>query len=175
VDGATPPSFIFATRKDALVPVAHSLAFAGALEKAGIDFELHIFQEGDHGLSLAKPLTANGKENMVNPVFSQWLPMSVTWLKTLWGDFLTGDAYGEIALKKYGVLKTTLSFLMKKETLWKAIIEKAPFIEQIVENPMAVNTSIAVLANYIPGLTPDALSEIEAATNECISEKGVKA
>jgi acetyl esterase/lipase len=175
VDSATPPGFIFATRKDALVPVANSLAFAEALEKAGIDFELHIFQEGDHGLSLAKPLTANGKENMVNPVFSQWLPMSVTWLKTLWGDFLTGDAYEEIALKKYGVLKTTLSFLMKKEALWKAIIEKAPPLKQLVENPMAVNTSIAVLANYIPGLTSEMLSEIEVAANEYISGKEVKA
>jgi acetyl esterase/lipase len=94
VDKSTPPSFLFSTRKDPVVPIAHTLAFADALDKAGVDFEVHIFQEGAHGLSLAKPLTAGGKEGMVNAAFSQWLPMSVAWLKTLWGGFSRGGYLG---------------------------------------------------------------------------------
>lgn len=175
VDSTTPPSFLFSTRKDSLVPVDHTLTFAAALNKAGVDFEIHIFQEGAHGLSLSKPLTADGKESMVNAAFSQWLPLSVAWLKTLWGDFLTGDAYGEIALKEKGILNTPLSFLAKKDSLWAAIIEKAPFLEAIKEDSGGSDMTIARLVPYVPYLTTEMLPGIEEAADEYVSEKGVKA
>ncbi|MDR0719513.1 MAG: alpha/beta hydrolase [Treponema sp.] len=46
VGSDTPPSFLFAARKDQMVPIANSLSFAAALDKAGVDFEMHIFQDG---------------------------------------------------------------------------------------------------------------------------------
>lgn len=85
VDEHTPPAFIFSTRNDAITPPEHPLAFAQALNRAGVDFELHIFREGQHGLSLAKPVTAGGQEEMINSVFAQWFPMSVRWLRDLFG------------------------------------------------------------------------------------------
>jgi acetyl esterase/lipase len=48
----TPPCFIFHTAEDATVPVQNSLEFAGALRRAGVLFELHIYQHGQHGLGL---------------------------------------------------------------------------------------------------------------------------
>lgn len=48
-----------------------------ALDEHGIEFELHIYRKGEHGLSLAKPLTANGKKNMVNPAVAEWFQDSV--------------------------------------------------------------------------------------------------
>ena len=47
----------------------------------------HIFRNGVHGLSLAKPLTSNGERSMVNPVVAEWFTDSVRWLKEIWGDF----------------------------------------------------------------------------------------
>ena len=79
----TPPAFLFHTRNDSSVPVENSLRFADALDKAGVPFELHIFAEGPHGLSLASSLTSSGREEMVCPDVAAWLPMSVGWLNRL--------------------------------------------------------------------------------------------
>ena len=53
VDDDTPPTFLFATQGDALVPVKNSLVFADALADHSIPFALHIFPTGAHGISLA--------------------------------------------------------------------------------------------------------------------------
>ena len=87
VDEKTPPTFLFSTRTDFVTPPKHAMAFAKALDDAGIGFELHIFREGDHGLSLAKPLTSGGYVNQVNPSVAQWFKMSVDWLKAEFGEF----------------------------------------------------------------------------------------
>lgn len=48
----TPPTFIWHTWEDTTVPVENSLQFAEALRKAGVPFDLHIYQKGGHGLGL---------------------------------------------------------------------------------------------------------------------------
>jgi acetyl esterase/lipase len=48
----TPPCFIWHTFEDRTVPVENSLQFAGALRKAGVPFDLHIYQKGGHGMGL---------------------------------------------------------------------------------------------------------------------------
>ena len=53
VTAETPPCFIWATYEDATVPVENSLMFAEALRKAGVPFDLHIYQHGKHGMGLA--------------------------------------------------------------------------------------------------------------------------
>jgi acetyl esterase/lipase len=52
VTGETPPCFIFHTSDDTTVPVENSLEFAAALRRAGVPFELHIYQHGSHGIAL---------------------------------------------------------------------------------------------------------------------------
>lgn len=49
----TPPTFLFATGDDDAVPVENSLLYFEALRKAGVPAELHIFQNGPHGVGLA--------------------------------------------------------------------------------------------------------------------------
>lgn len=49
----TPPSFIWHTADDAAVPVENALMYATALRAAKVDFELHVFPNGRHGLGLA--------------------------------------------------------------------------------------------------------------------------
>ncbi len=48
----TPPCFLWHTWEDNAVPVENTLQFAEALRKAGVPFDLHIYQKGRHGLGL---------------------------------------------------------------------------------------------------------------------------
>lgn len=87
VDENTPPTFLFVTRNDPITPPKHALAYVEAMEKVGGDYELHIFKDGPHGMSLALPFTSDGDPAMVNPRFSRWFSLSMEWLKEQMGDF----------------------------------------------------------------------------------------
>jgi acetyl esterase/lipase len=78
-----PPAFIWHTATDASVPVQNSLLLAEAYAKNGIPFELHIFPEGPHGLSLCRESTAGLNHEMINPHAEQWVSLCNTWLKRL--------------------------------------------------------------------------------------------
>ncbi len=49
----TPPCFIWHTYEDKAVIVENSLEFAKSLRRAGVPFDLHIYQNGRHGIGLA--------------------------------------------------------------------------------------------------------------------------
>ena len=53
VSADTPPCFIWQTSEDKTVSVENSIVFADALAKNNVPFELHIYQQGRHGLGLA--------------------------------------------------------------------------------------------------------------------------
>lgn len=55
VTGETPPTFLWHTSGDRAVPVQNSLLFASALAKAGVPFELHVYEKGGHGMGLPGP------------------------------------------------------------------------------------------------------------------------
>ena len=50
----TPPTFLFHTDEDHYVPTENSVAFYLALRHAGVPAELHIYQNGGHGVGLAQ-------------------------------------------------------------------------------------------------------------------------
>ncbi len=78
VNANTPPSFLWHTFEDGLVSVKNSLLYTSALQSAGIPFELHIYQRGGHGLSLANEITGD-----VMPDCQNWIDMSGRWIKNL--------------------------------------------------------------------------------------------
>jgi acetyl esterase/lipase len=49
----TPPCFLWHTLDDKSVLVENSLDFAKSLRRAGVPFDLHIYQKGRHGIGLA--------------------------------------------------------------------------------------------------------------------------
>lgn len=51
-----PPVFLWHTRSDEAVPCRNSLVLAQALEEKGVDFALHVYRRGQHGLSTADAL-----------------------------------------------------------------------------------------------------------------------
>ncbi|KUM40951.1 alpha/beta hydrolase [Arthrobacter sp. EpRS71] len=73
VTPATPPAFLWHTADDQSVPVSHSLAYAGALSRAGVATELHVFPNGIHGIGLAAG--APGAE--------QWTGLCAAWLRRM--------------------------------------------------------------------------------------------
>ena len=70
----TPPCFIWHTFEDRTVPVENSLHFAAALRKAGVPFDLHIYQKGGHGLGL-------GSKNNDPSKRLPWASDCIYWLK----------------------------------------------------------------------------------------------
>jgi acetyl esterase/lipase len=81
ISGNLPPVFLWHTYTDQSVPVENSLLLAGALRRAGIPLEMHIFPEGKHGMSLAIAETSAGDSGFINPHVAQWFPLCVNWLK----------------------------------------------------------------------------------------------
>ncbi len=57
----TPPCFLWHTAADELVPPENSIMFSEACRRAGVKQALHIFSEGEHGLSLADEDWAAGR------------------------------------------------------------------------------------------------------------------
>lgn len=76
----TPPAFIWATAADALVPVQHSLRLAHALADCGVPFEVHIFEEGDHGLSVSTQASAMA-QSQIDQDAAKWVEMAECWLQ----------------------------------------------------------------------------------------------
>lgn len=55
VTADTPPCFIWSTGDDVVVPVENSLAFATALSRNKVPYDLRIYDHGVHGLGLDTP------------------------------------------------------------------------------------------------------------------------
>ncbi|MFS0724250.1 alpha/beta hydrolase [Paenibacillus sp. 1P07SE] len=80
VSPSTPPTFLWHTQADGLVYVENSLRFAGELAKHGVPFDLHIFEQGDHGLALGDETSARGPEH-INAHAARWVDLAFSWLK----------------------------------------------------------------------------------------------
>ncbi|GHV01800.1 acetylesterase [Spirochaetia bacterium] len=85
VHNKMPPVFIWHTWADDAVPVENSIFLAAALKKVNIPFELHIFPEGKHGLSLANSETYNNDPEFINPQAAQWFSLCINWLNKRFG------------------------------------------------------------------------------------------
>jgi acetyl esterase/lipase len=70
-----PPAFIWGTVNDGVVPSENALFTAMKYKEAGVPFELHMFENGSHGLGVA---TIESK--FVNESVQPWVGLSITWL-----------------------------------------------------------------------------------------------
>jgi len=73
----TPPAFLVHTMNDATVPVENTLMFVAALRKAGVPFELHLYERGPHGFGLG---TARDNKP-ADPILSTWPAHAADWLR----------------------------------------------------------------------------------------------
>lgn len=79
VNKNTPKTFLWHTYTDPAVPVYNTMVFANALMENDVNFELHIFPEGAHGLSLSNKVTSTAAEYEVSAV-EPWIDMSIAWV-----------------------------------------------------------------------------------------------
>lgn len=107
VTADTPPMFLAATAEDFLTAFC-SLPLVNAYTRLGKPCEVHIFQYGPHGYSLANEVTADGSQAMLEPAFAQWQELSVQWLhKTFGKPVFTEKNTGRMMqiLKEQGYVK----------------------------------------------------------------------
>lgn len=71
VTAQTPPTFIFHTTNDNGVPVENSVRFYLALRKAKVPVEMHLFENGPHGVGMA----------LSDPALSAWPGLLMNWLR----------------------------------------------------------------------------------------------
>lgn len=79
-----PPVFLAATAEDLLTGFG-ALPVAKRYSDLGKPYELHVFQFGPHGLSLANEVTADGSSQVLDQAFAQWQELSVQWLHKVFG------------------------------------------------------------------------------------------
>jgi len=79
----TPPAFIWTTANDDAVPSVNSLVYAAALAVNNIPYEIHVFPDGRHGISVATWETNpvwDREHNYQNADIARWVQWSVDWL-----------------------------------------------------------------------------------------------
>lgn len=81
-DGA-PPTFLWHTWEDRSVPVENSLLLAAALRRQGVSCEMHIYQRGEHGLSLSNAEVYPLGSGNIRPECPGWIDRAAQWLKEL--------------------------------------------------------------------------------------------
>jgi acetyl esterase/lipase len=70
----TPPTFVWQTVEDPTVKVENALAYATALREKAVPFDLHLYQNGRHGIGLGHKTYEPGK---LHP----WTDDCVFWLR----------------------------------------------------------------------------------------------
>lgn len=68
----TPPTFLFHTSDDPVVPVQNSILYYEACRQAGVPVEMHIFEHGPHGVGLA----------FDDPLLAPWPGLLATWMRS---------------------------------------------------------------------------------------------
>jgi acetyl esterase/lipase len=170
VDGSTPPAYLFTTSSDELVPVENTLKMAAALDRAAVPFELHIFPEGPHGLSLAKPHTSDGKEIMVNPRVQEWFPECCKWLTGVWGSLETTNDDPGLGMTRHEIgIDMPLALLMERPDCAEVLNEIVPGLDTMLQaSPSAGNYSLSVMNRFSPEIiTDDILKEAKAKLAGC--------
>ena len=76
----TAPAFIWHTVEDGSVPVENSMQYAMALRRAGVPFELHLYERGGHGLAACDATTAT-KPEQIQPDNAGWLDLAIRFIR----------------------------------------------------------------------------------------------
>jgi len=71
VSAKTPPTFLFSTNADTAVPAENSVRFYLALRQAKVPAEIHIFENGPHGVGL----------DLGDPALGMWPTLLTNWLR----------------------------------------------------------------------------------------------
>lgn len=82
-DADSAPIFLAHTFNDPIVDVRNAMALGKVYAEAGVPFEMHIYPDGPHGLSVANETSARGRPGYINPAFAEWVRLAAAWAETL--------------------------------------------------------------------------------------------
>lgn len=74
-----PPVFVWGTYNDQIIPVDDLTGLASGFKKLGVPCELHLFERGGHGMSLATKVVKN-EEEIKGTHVSKWFKLAIMWL-----------------------------------------------------------------------------------------------
>lgn len=77
VNKNTPPTFIWHSKKDLIVPYDHSLKYVKSLEKENVQYLSRIYPDGRHGIGLGL------KHKKSHPLISNWSNECREWLQSI--------------------------------------------------------------------------------------------
>lgn len=77
---AVPPCFLWATSEDPVVPVYNTLVMAASLSEQGVPVEVHVFENGPHGMATADQISAGSSMSM-DADAAKWISLADAWLK----------------------------------------------------------------------------------------------
>ena len=99
----TPTTFLFHTAEDKAVKVENSLNYFAALKKNNVPAEMHIYQNGAHGVGLGSG----------NPIVSTWKGRLRDWMKVsgLLATFERGAIKGKIMVDGKPLFRGTIAFI----------------------------------------------------------------
>lgn len=80
VTDRTPPTFLWHTRTDELVPIMNSLLYAQALAEHNVPFALHVYPNGVHGLATVDAETCRAVDEK-SKLAADWFNQLEKWLK----------------------------------------------------------------------------------------------
>ena len=102
VSDQTPPTFLFHTTGDSSVPPQNSLVYYAACVAHKVPCELHIYQNGPHGVGLASG----------DPVLGTWKERLADWLKSngLLAEGERAAVKGKVSLKGKAIHRGMITF-----------------------------------------------------------------
>lgn len=175
VGPGTPPTFLFHTWEDPVVPVANSLSFAQALNKYSIPFEVHIFQNGQHGMATGKPLSSNGILENTDADFSDWTRLCANWLFHQFGSFeLPGCQFSYLTAEdaKAFTGDVQLGDLLRYPKAREVVLKYLPDIERHVMPRLVSRYSVYQYSKFDPETLPLEKAEQLAKELEALPYEG---
>lgn len=80
-----PPTFLWTTYTDQIVPAENSLLLAARLRQCGVSVEFHMFHKGPHGLAMCDRTTGTAS-TLINPHCAHWFGLCTEWLQEIWAE-----------------------------------------------------------------------------------------
>lgn len=168
VTAETPPAFLFHTAGDEGVSVENSLSFFTALRKHKVPAELHVYQDGPHGVGLG-----NG-----SPPLESWKRRLADWLRA--SAFLTSrpraTVTGKITFRKQPLRWGTIAFVPEDPNApvgW-GMVNRGNFSIPTTSGPVTGKHRVEIrnMGGVEPEPTIEAVSEItRGALVAMVSEK----
>lgn len=81
VDNNYPPTFIWTTKTDSIVPCRHSLIFKEQLDKFAIINEFHLYEDGEHGGSTCDDMVCTPEQCTKLGNAKEWIALASNFIK----------------------------------------------------------------------------------------------